>query len=62
MDLVCTRCNDTLDMNEFLGTLNHPFCKDCWDKTWKGKEETFVFSLFKTNDESDIQEKLLTSQ
>ena len=64
MDLVCTKCNDTLELNEFLGTLNHPFCQDCWDETWKGREEDFIFSILHKVDKIESineNEKFLTT-
>ena len=24
-----------------IGSLSHPYCVDCWDRLWKGKEKQF---------------------
>ena len=64
MDLVCTKCNNNITMIDILGTINKPFCKECWEKEWKGKEEEFIFSIIHqldTMDSSEPSEEILVT-
>jgi len=38
MSLKCVNCGRKATM----GSLSHPYCKSCWDKLWKGREDQYV--------------------
>ena len=33
----CVECGEEAT----VGSLSHPYCVDCWNKLWKGKEKQF---------------------
>jgi len=47
MDVICTSCGEHVSLQDFLGTVQTPYCLHCWNEQWKGREEEFVFFLMK---------------
>ena len=45
MDVICIKCGEDVLLKDILGTIHEPYCIDCWNEHWKGKEEEFIFHI-----------------
>lgn len=39
MGFRCVWCEKNFEVDELVGSMKHPYCKDCFKKVWKSMRE-----------------------